>query len=240
MKRHAHLIATIICFLVGCSSSEPRDAASTSSESTDQRRTTASGTFADTLIVNSFGMEFIRVDIEPKRDTAANAYIPAETYYLQQTELTGHHIDRLREFLKENNIGPKGWIATSEWRDISNLAILMSECDPKFDYGLPSRSQWVFACMSGYEQRCDEDGPNALGFVDMLDNDVEVIDELGILMGQWINNWGEHTDKPKPDCPCEYWTLSDPDGDDSLSEIIRGRFVLLPEGTVHTSAGSGG
>ncbi|MFO0913769.1 MAG: hypothetical protein U0795_12485 [Pirellulales bacterium] len=241
MKNHALLIVTTILLLAGCSrpAIDLKDDASSSAESSGQHGSPASatGTFGDTLVVNSFGMRFVRVAIEPGRDVIASVSVPGETYYLQQTEVTGEHLDRLREFAKDNDIGPKDSldIAISEWRDISNLAILMSKYDPKYDYGLPSRSQWVFACMSGYEQRCDEDRPNAYGIVDMLDGDVEVIDEIGILMGRWINNWGEHAGKPEPDCPCEHWTLCNPDADDSLNEIIVGRFILLPEGTVHTA-----
>ncbi len=198
----------------------------------------ATGTFGDESVVNSFGMRFLRVDIDPQLASEANDYVPHETYYLQQTELTGTHLQALREFAKQNRIGPKGYlnIHTSQARDYSDLAILMSEYDPKYDYGLPSKSQWIFACKSGYEQRCDEGGDNLYGFTDMLDGDVEVTDELAVLMGRWINNWGEHTGKPKPDCPCEHWTRCNPDADDSLDEIIVGRFTLLPEGSVQPIA----
>ncbi len=63
-----------------------------------------------------------------------------------------------------------------EWRDFSNLAVVMSEYDPVYDYRLPTKSEWVFACMSGYEQHCIKtlegaNRPNAYGIVDMLDGD---------------------------------------------------------------------
>lgn len=191
-------------------------------------------------IVNACGMKFVRLEIDTDLDVESDPPVPTETYHIQKDEISSVHLRSLRAFVKSRNVEPKrrevhlmSW--PCEWRDFSNLAAIMSEYDPDYDYGLPSRSQWIFACMSGYEQRCDENRPNAYGIVDMLDGDVEVIDELGVLMGRWINNWGAHTGKPKPDCPCEHWTLCNPDADDSLNEIIVGRFILLPEGTVHTT-----
>ena len=48
------------------------------------------------------------------------------------------------------------------------LAEMMSKYDLDYDYRLPTRSEWVFACMSGYEQRCEENRPNSYGIVGML------------------------------------------------------------------------
>ena len=82
--------------------------------------------------------------------------------------------------------------------------------------------------MSGYSQICDDRRTNTFGIIDMLDGNYEVIDELGPLMGQFSNFNG----KPEPSCRCEHVEYCDPYADDGKNEIIVGRFVLLPEGTV--------
>jgi hypothetical protein len=153
-------------------------------------------------------------------------------YYIQETEISHLPHDKLRPFAKPENLGPNGWvnIPMSEWRDYSNLAELMSKSDPDYDYRLPTKSEWVFACMSGYEQRCEPDKRNAYGLIDMLDGDVECVSEGGVLMGLWKENWpGIYDGHNMPTCPCKRWTICNPDADDDLNEIIVGRFVLVPE-----------
>jgi hypothetical protein len=219
--------------------------------------TASNGTVTDAFgsaaarITNRFGMTFCLVTVDPK-DPKHEETFPRQSYYLQQTELSGAHFAAYEKLAAGSEFDPADgldiWRFPSEWREVSNLAIALSRVDPDYDYRLPTREEWRFACMSGYEQRCEENRPNSYGIVGMLDGDVEVIDELsamkgheyGVLMGRWINNWGEHTGKPEPDCPCKHWTLCNPDADDSLNEIIVGRFILLPEGTVRTTDNSGG
>jgi hypothetical protein len=191
-------------------------------------------------IVNSFGMKFVRIAIDPNLHVHSDPPYPVETYYIQETEISGEHIDNLRAFAETRNTGPSAYmnIPTAEWRDYSDLAELMSKYDPDFDYRLPTKSEWVFACMSGYEQRCirelkDESRANAYGLIDMLDGDVECVSEIGVLMGLWKESWpGIYDGYEKPSCACKWWTICNPDADDSLNEIIVARFVLVPEGGV--------
>ena len=249
MKSLILLPAFFLVGILGCRENlQDRTGETTAGDSTHtmiDAPTFSSDLDRDPEIVNSFGMKFVCIDIDPNVRVQSEPPYPAETYYIQETEISGKHLDNLRAFAKTRNIGPSGYmnIPMSQWRDYSDLAEQMSKYDPHYDYRLPTKSEWVFACMSGYEQRCEEKRPNSYGIDDMLDGDVEAIDDLsvmngheyGVLMGRWINNWGEHTGKSKPDCPCEHWTLCNPDADDSLDEIIVGRFILLPEGTVRTT-----
>ncbi|MDB4614279.1 hypothetical protein OAH18_01180 [bacterium] len=169
---------------------------------------------------------------------------PEESYYLQETELTGAQHGAFRKAAKGRvfeSIAPRYTGSfPSEWREALRYAMALSKLDDEYDYRLPSRSQWTFACKSGYEQRCDASQPNAFGFTGMLSagwGDAEAVDEVfvkdgyeyGVLMGYWKNNWHEHDGQSKPDCPCEYWTACNRDADDSMNELITARFVLIPK-----------
>lgn len=195
-------------------------------------------------ITNQFGMTFRLVTVDPSRPEHKDSF-PKSSYYLQETELTGEQHDAFRKAADGRGIfesiapGYRGTFP-SEWREALRYAVALSMLDAEFDYRLPSRSQWTFACMSGYEQRCDTKEPNAFGFTGMLSTsrgDAEAIDEVfvqdghtfGVLMGYWKNNWHEHDGETKPECPCEYWTACNRDADDSLNELITARFVLIPK-----------
>lgn len=206
-------------------------------------------------ITNRFGMTFSLVAVDTSRPDHVDSF-PQAPYYIQQTVLTGEQNDA---FQKAAVIGgvygtdprrslptplvqpyvslPRG-SSPSEWSHCSWYARALSLLDPDYDYRLPTRAEWTFACMSGYEQRCDGKPANAFGCTGMLDQngpDAEAVDERfgergqsAVLMGYWKNNWGVHNDRVKPDCPCEHWTICNPDGDDSLNERITARFVLIP------------
>ena len=194
-------------------------------------------------IVNAFGMEFVRIDIDPDLDVESDPPFPTETYYIQKDEISSAHLTSLQAFVKNRNIEPKphqvrlmsSMYSPCDWRDYSNLAAIMSELDPAYDYRLPTKSEWVFACMSGYEQHCttelnSKDRPNKYGIVDMLDGDVECVADVGLLMGNWINSWpGTYDGHEKPACACKWWTWCNPDADDGLNEMIYGRFILVQE-----------
>jgi hypothetical protein len=192
----------------------------------------------DAEIVNAFGMKFVRIEIDQDIDIESDPPFPTETYYIQKDEISSEHLTTFRAFVRSLDREPKpqqvrlmSW--PCEWRDFSNLAAIMSEYDPDYDYRLPTQSEWVFACMSGYEQRCirelkGENRPNAFGIVDMLDGDVECVAQVGLLMGNWINSWpGTYCGHEKPTCACKWWTICNPDADDGLNEMIYGRFALV-------------
>ncbi len=191
-------------------------------------------------VVNAFGMKFIRIPIDPALDVPSDPPFPTETYYIQETEITGEHLEKFREYARSLGVGPEIYndfpmSSPSEWREFSVLAQLMSEYDPKHDYRLPTKSEWVFACMDGYEQKCirrtdREFATNGFGLAEMLDGDVECVDQVGLLMGIWKENWpGIYDGHEKPDCACQWWTICNPDADDSLNEIIMARFVLVEQ-----------
>ncbi len=194
-------------------------------------------------IVNAFGMTFVRIDIDPDRAVASDPPFPTETYYIQRDEVSSAHLSSIQAFVKIRSLETKPLEAhvmssiydPMEWRDFSNLAVVMSEYDPVYDYRLPTKSEWVFACMSGYEQHCIKtlegaNRPNAYGIVDMLDGDLECVAEVGLLMGNWIDSWpGAYIGHEKPACACKWWTKCNPDADDSLNEMIYGRLILVKQ-----------
>ncbi|MEM8669186.1 MAG: hypothetical protein AAGG48_16810 [Planctomycetota bacterium] len=201
-------------------------------------------------------MTFRLVKIDTSRADHKESF-PGTTYYLQETELTGKqneafqkaalshgiftsdHRTSLPTGIVEPNVPISRGSAPSEWNQTVWYANALSLIDSNFDYRLPTRAEWKFACKSGYEQRCDINQANAFGFTGMHDSrrpDAEAIDERWgengrsrVLMGYWSNNWRCHEGETKPDCPCDYWTVCNPDGDDSLNEVITVRFVLVPK-----------
>ncbi len=242
------ILAVCVLAAVGCTPATDNNNKAREAHKEDSARSelTVDSESLPPRITNQFGMTFRLVEIDTSRPDQKVSF-PKRSYYLQETELTGDQHTAFHKAAAGSGvfelIGPRyRGVFPSEWREAVHYAEALSRFDPKYDYGLPSRSQWTFACMGGYEQRCDKEKPNAYGIADMLDEDCEAIDEMsietvlehdheyGILMGRWKNNWGEHTGKPKPDCPCEYWARCNPDADDSLNELIVARFILIPKG----------
>lgn len=235
---------------VGCDRDSSRNTAA-NGDSAEHRDRSAGDLDAKGLrprITNRFGMTFRLVTIDKSRADHEESF-PEQSYYLQETRLTGeqHAAFRTAAF-GDGKYESIDWNSSgghpSEWREWHQYAEALSSFDSDYDYRLPSRSQWKFACMSGYEQSCNVDEPNANGFVGMLNSGrgfAEPVDELfvrdghkfGVCMGYWKNNWHEHDGESKPICPCDYWTACNPDADDSLNEIIEGRFVLIPRQTTN-------
>ena len=247
-----HILAICVLAAVGCtpSTNGSNEAEEASKEKPTRPSLTADPESWPAQITNQFGMTFRLVTIVPSRPDHKDSF-PKKSYYLQETELTGTQDDAFHKAADGSgifeSIAPRyRGEFPSEWREAIQYALALSRFDAEYDYRLPSRSQWTFACMSGYEQRCNANEPNAHGFTGMLSTsrgDAEAIDELfvrnghklGVLMGYWKNNWHEHDGKTKPDCPCEYWTACNRDGDDSLNELITARFVLIPKKVVEVT-----
>ena len=240
------VLAMCVLAAVGCTSStnSSNEAEDASREGPARPPLAADPESWPVRITNQFGMTFRLVTIDTSRPDHEDSF-PNTSYYLQETELTGAQDNAFHKAADGRgifeSIAPRyRGTFPSEWREALRYAVALSMLDAEYDYRLPSRSQWTFACMSGYEQRCDANEPNAFGFTGMLSTsrgDAEAIDELfvrnghgfGVLMGYWKNNWHEHDGKTKPDCPCEYWTACNRDADDSLNELITARFVLIPK-----------
>ena len=123
---------------------------------------------------------------------------------------------------------------------MADLAEGLSAADPDFDYRLPTQSQWAFACKNGYDQTCallvagltpDSTSlrPNKYGIKGLVNHDLECGDIPGQFFGQryWYD-W-LYSSEDVPECICDHVTIGHPDSDDSLDEIIAGRFVLIPK-----------
>jgi len=188
-------------------------------------------------------MTFHLVIVDTSRDDHLASF-PKQSFYIQESRLTGAQNMAFRKAaLGDGTYASIDWGSNaghpSEWREWSRYAQALSKFDAEYDYSLPSRSQWTFACKSGYDQSCDKTKPNAYGILGMSDTNgcAEPIDEMinrdgaefAVLMGYWKDNWGEHRGETRPKCSCEYWTASNPDADDSLNEIISGRFIMAPK-----------
>jgi len=241
MKSVILLTALTLAAIVGCreeTQDKTRESSAADRVASLSDRPDSSVSPGDAQIVNSFGMEFVRISVDPSVNVQSDPPFPTETYYMQRTEVSDEHLRLFRAFAKSRNVDPQVYDSIpatypSEWRDFSDLAKLMSKYDPDYDYRLPTKSEWVFACMSGYEQSCATNKPNAYGLVDMLDGYPECVSEVGVLMGLWIENWpGIYDGHTMPSCPCKRWTICNPDADDGLNEIIEGRFVLVRKNDV--------
>jgi len=252
------IFAMCILVAVGCTSStnDKNESTAASKEKHTRPPLAADPELWPARLTTRFGMTFQLVRVDTSRPDHKESF-PEKPYYLQLTELTSKQNEAFQRTAEERGVfepGPRRSVATqlvqpyvamhrgqppSEWSEAFWYAKALSLLDSDFDYRLPSRAEWTFACMSGYEQRCDGDTPNAFGFTGMHDShrgDAEAIDERWgergksrVLMGYWSNNWRCHEGETKPDCPCEYWTVCAPDGDDSLNEVITARFVLMPK-----------
>lgn len=183
-------------------------------------------------INNRFGMTFHLIDVNPDRDDHDDSF-PARSYYLQETTLTYDQYEAIIQFTKENSFGQATF--PSEWRNCFNLAQILSKHDPDYDYRLPTREEWSFACLNGYDQACPQcraswsqrKSPDAESGVmankfqlrGLYEQNAECIDSPGNFMG--INDEGNPG--------CRRVIVGDPDADDGLNEIIVARFVLVPK-----------
>ena len=126
----------------------------------------------------------------------------------------------------------------AQWKRFPQLAAKLSEIDPEYNYHLPTPAQWSFACMNGYEQSCPGRGasnsnpsaaskrPNVFGIVDFLDYDLECSNVPALFMGQY-DDW--NNGQEIPDCRCHQVTQRSTGADDSIDELIVGRFVIVPD-----------
>ncbi|MCA9139004.1 MAG: hypothetical protein KDB00_19665 [Planctomycetales bacterium] len=196
-------------------------------------------------------MTFRLVTIDTSRADHKGSF-PKRSYYLQESRLTwAQHSAFRKAAFGDGTYETITWHHNSghptQWREWSEYAQTLSKFDAEYDYRIPSRSEWTFACMSGYVQSCDKTKPNVYGITGLIDTkgSAEVVEDvidgskLRVVMGHWVNNWGEHQDETKPKCSCEHWTACNPDADDSLDEIISGRFVLIPKQAVDTGQADG-
>ncbi len=193
-------------------------------------------------------MTFCLVTVDAARpDHKAN--FPGQSYYLQQTELTGSQFRNYGEQTVEKWEDRIEMQFPRQWQDVADLAKGLSAADPDFDYRLPTHAQWVFACKNGYDQTCAKfvagstpDStkalrPNKYGINGFVNHDIECGDVPGQFFGQlyWYD-W-MYTTKKTPECSCDHVTNGHPRSDDSLDELITGRFILIPASSSKTNGG---
>ena len=235
-----HVYACVSLFLtLGCNkpSQEIDLAAEKATDSTSQSTTVQKKLPAK--ITNKFGMTFCLVSVDI-RDIRHQKDFPKKSFYLQETELTYKHFEAYRKAIAATSPERSSWFTElqfpTEWREVFILAGLLSAVDHDYDYRLPTRAEWSFACMNGYDQSCpgvgalstvdatDSSRPNKYGIKGFMNYDAECAATPGIFVGKLHNSPGED----KPECRCKQFTTGSPDADDGLNELIIGRYVLVP------------
>lgn len=194
-----------------------------------------------TSITNRFGMTFRLVTIERKPDGAPDTgetglAFPKESYYLGRTRVTEEQFAAFLKAAAERDRGSsregKLYEFPNAWQLAHNFGVELSAIDPDYEYRLPTREEWVFACMNGYDQDCPVAEniypyknlkPNKFGIEGFLSSDVE----CGNLPGLHFGAFPTYPTMPqKFGCPCERYGFGNPEGDDGFEDIVVARYVL--------------
>lgn len=196
-------------------------------------------------ITNRFGMTFRLIAVEPKpTDAPAPKFgltYPRASYYYAERPLTEDQFKTFQQSVaaSERDLPShrrKFYEYPDEWQDAHNFGIELSTRDPDYDYRLPTREEYVFACLNGYDQDCpvaDADKwprtikrPNKFGLEDLTNgNDVEI----GNLKGLHFGLTFENTPPEARTCPCSQYGYGNPSGDDGFEGVCHPRFVLTPK-----------
>lgn len=229
----------LLCLTIGCSRATVDHVGSGSAADPVAAKPAPPQSFT-----NRFGMTFRLVTVEPRPDGTPDAgkfglAFPTESYYLGQAEVTMEQFEAFRKAAAERDRGKpadqrKFYSLPGEWIYAHNLGVELSALDPDYEYTLPTREQWVFACMNGYDQDCPHrEGdasplravrPNKFGIEGFLNQDIE----CGNLPGLHFGLARLTTQATPPDCCCADYAFGNPDGDDGLNEMIYCRFVAKP------------
>jgi hypothetical protein len=194
-------------------------------------------------VTNRFGMTLCLVSVDeglkPGISTHTGLRFPGRSFYLQQSELTFKQFSKCVDFLRQTDktkahLKPHDFHFPTEWRQVYEFSQTLSSCDPDYEYRLPTREEWSFACMNGHDEDCPGPGasttaqqidnrrPNKFGIEGLLNYDAECGDLPGLCLGK-RDYWAENQD-----CRCKQFVFGNPDADDGLNELISARFVLVP------------
>jgi hypothetical protein len=231
----------IIGLTLGCSRAaddQPRVAASA-----PPAATAAAPAPPPAVITNRFGMTFRLVSVAPRPAAAGDVgkfgiAFPKHDYYLGRTEITSEQYQAFHaaatERDRKTSAAKKNYTFPSEWVFAHNLAVELSAIDPDYDYRLPSREEWAFACMNGYDQDCPGSGneprpftgkrPNKYGIEGFLNYDFE----CGNLPGLHFGLARAMSKADVPECQCADYAFGDPEGDDGLNDSISARYIITP------------
>jgi hypothetical protein len=239
----------VLAMLLGCNRAGEQAAAPASGTSGGAPPAAAAAPAPPpTSITNRFGMTFKLVSVEPKPaglgDTGkfGLAFLK-QSYYLGQAEVTQAQFMAFHKAATERDKHLSShkkpyYNFPGEWQFAHNFGIELSKLDPDYDYRLPTREEWSFACLNGYDQDCPQpypDGPiikvppdrrpNKYGIDGLTNYDLE----CGNLEGL---HFGLSGFRPPPEelaCPCGHYGYGNPEGDDGLNDIIYARYVLTPK-----------
>ena len=246
----------LACFaaLSGCNRASSDDASSSASNPNSNTNAAAPTPAAPTpaapaappqSITNRFGMTFRLVSVDPKpADAPAPKFgltYPTASYYYAERPLTEDQFKTFQQSAAERDRNQpserrKFYEYPDKWDDAHNFGVELSALDPDYDYRLPTREEYVFACLNGYDQDCPVADvakfpwtikrPNKFGLED-LTNGSDV--EIGNLQGL---HFGLLTEQSTPDdrtCPCAHYGYGNPEGDDGFEGICQPRYILTPK-----------
>lgn len=191
-------------------------------------------------ITDRFGMTFCLVTIDTARRDHENSF-PERSYYFQETEMTYEQFHAFRELTISDWEERVNLTMPGQWRDVSEFADALSAENQNYDYFLPTKAQWSFACMNGYEQTCpgraarstaekpEPRRPNKYGIEGFLNYDAECGAVPGLFMGKLDGVAAAHNGQIDTECQCQQYTMGHPDADDGLDELIVARFILVPK-----------
>jgi len=236
------LVIALLCLTDGCSRAPVSDGLGRSSAGTSAVKVAVAPP-PPTSITNRFGMTFRLVTIERKPEQVASVgasglAFPKESYYLGQTRLTEEQFSAFRKAAAERDRGKsregKLYEFPNAWQLAYNFGVELSALDPDYEYRLPTREEWVFACMNGYDQDCPVAEniypykhlkPNKFGIEGFLSSDVE----CGNLPGLHFGAFPTYPTMPQEvGCPCARYGFGNPEGDDGFEDMVVARYVLTP------------
>lgn len=241
------MLLTLLCVYSGCNrAADQTEGPAAAAGGSAPPAVVAAKPAPPTTITNRFGMTFKLVSVEPKPAGLGDVgkfglAFPKQSYYLGQAEVTNAQHAAFVAAAKERDKNLSSdkkptYNLPLEWQLAHNFGIELSQIDPDYDYRLPTREEWSFACLNGYDQDCPqtyqvgvalkpaEARPNKYGIEGFLNHDLECGNLAGL-------HFGLSGFRPPPEelaCPCGHYGYGNPEGDDGLNDSIYARYILTP------------